>query len=142
MKSTIYLFILLLSQASFAMQIEKSCVGDLSDSSKVAVKFYSDFDGCQNESQAAISIALGNAPEELHIGKRVIDSAHDTYHVFQKFGERNLESIVATFASKTSTVTGDLKLVLDVDEQGDTTEETVILNCMQVWDYEYEDCSK
>ena len=107
-----------LSQASNSLKIEGSCSGSFKDGSPVSFTYYSDFDGCKEKSQAAISFTEG--VEGLEMGERQFIKNRDVY----SFKDGRL-----SFANSTGNTEGILEL-----------KEKVKVSC-EIRDYEYaEEC--
>ena len=106
-----------------AMKVEGTCSGNLADGTAVSFTYYSDFDGCKNESKSAVTFNSGI--EGLYTGKRAL--ADKDVHSYPQHR--------LTFANSTGNTEGTLQYT---DHQG--ARQTVKVQC-DVRDYEYaEEC--
>lgn len=112
-----------------AMKIEGSCTGVLADATPVSFTYYSDFDGCQEKSRAAITFNEGLALD-LHTGNRAFEGEKDIY----RFSQEEAEVVRLTFANSTGNTGGQLTYQ---DEQG--AKQALDIQC-EIRDYHYADC--
>lgn len=119
-----FLSLILSSQVfSASMKLEGSCSGTLQNGTAVTFDYYSDFDGCKEKSQAALSLTSGM--EGLHTGHRSFQNAQDIYSFAQ---------IKLTFKDSTGNTSGSFRYL---DEAN--TYKTIQVQC-EIRDYEYGEC--
>ncbi len=106
-----------------SMKYEGTCSGTLADGTAIGLNYYSDYDGCKEQSVSAVTFTAGI--EGLFTGQRTFTETKDIY----SFREQSL-----SFANSTGNTSGKLTIKNANDEL-----ETVQLQC-NVRDYEYADC--
>lgn len=111
--------------AGTPMKIEGTCSGNLSDGTDISFTYYSNYNGCQKVSKAAISFTKGF--EGLFTGKRRFSGSQDIYRLN---GGHKL--ILSNSTGNTSA-----KLTYPDDLSG--KKKTMTFQC-EVRDYEYGDC--
>lgn len=112
-----------------AMKIEGSCTGVLADATQVSFTYYSDFDGCQDKSRAAVTFNEGLGLD-LHTGNRSFEGEKDIY----RFSQEETEVVKLTFANSTGNTGGQLSYQ---DETGKM--QALEVQC-EIRDYHYGDC--
>jgi hypothetical protein len=119
--------------AGTAMNLEGSCTGTSSDGSQISLTYYSDFDGCQEVSQAALVYHQG--PEGLFTGTRSFKGERDVYSFRQEVNGKRQEHLRLSFANSTGQTSGSLRYLNE--ETG--KKEKIQLQC-QIRDYHYLEC--
>lgn len=106
------------------MKIEGTCTGRLKNNTPVNFSYYSDFDGCKNKSNGAISFN-GDDDKGLRTGERTFKNSQDIY---------NFNDVKLAFADSTGNTSGVLTYK---DEERKS--QKVEVQC-EIRDYEYADC--
>lgn len=110
--------------ANSAMKPEGTCQGALKDGTPVSFAYFSDFDGCKEKSESAITFTEGR--EGLHTGSRIFSGDKDVY-TFSK-------DLKVVLNNSTGNTEATLRYLNDENKA-----ESVVLQC-EVRDYEYLDC--
>jgi len=118
--TTVALLLSLPLAAGTSMKIEGTCTGKLLNGKAVSFTYYSNFDGCQSTSQAAVSFNKGF--EGLFTGTRSFTDTQDIYKLNSGFK--------LIFANSTGNTSGTLFYPL---------KKKIKVQC-EVRDYEYGDC--
>lgn len=131
------IFFLLLTQVSIAsnnMKLEGSCQGVLQNGTEVNFTYFSDFDGCQNKINAALSFGV-----ETHLGDylgvRAFDEGKDVYS-FKSENDKSIEAYRITLADSTGNTEGVLHYRDALSKL-----QSIIVSC-EIRDYEYGDCRR
>ena len=138
MKQSIAFFIILFTtfsaQANPNLKLEGSCLGTMKDGNPIEFRYFSNFDGCQNESRASVQFQHGSHLGS-HSGTRSIGEK-DIYTFAVATGKTlgPRDSFSLSFANSTGNTEGMLNYL---DSEGSL--QSIVVQC-EVRDYEYERC--
>ncbi len=106
------------------MKLEGSCHGNFSDGTPVSFTYYSDFNGCQQNINAAIKLSP-NFGSQYFKGKRAFEDSKDIYTV---------ETYRVTFKDSTGNTSGVFSYLDVVGHR-----QSITVQC-EIRDYEYDEC--
>jgi hypothetical protein len=127
--STAYAF------AGTTMNYEGSCQGILEDGTEIHFTYYSNFDGCKENSRSALTFSEGM--DGLYMGNRTFTDKSDNYSFTVKESGKKKEILKLALANSTGNTSANFTYIDEFAEEAGR--KTVQLQC-EVRDYEYSDC--